>query len=142
MYKRQVIGTNLNSYYPVENKLIQLEIEKKGLIVSPFSPATSTQKWNFPIRNGVMSGLSLATVILEAGERSGALIQADYALKQSKAVIIPKNIFENNSLLWPRKYLSKGAKIANKFSDVINIALNSKYTHQASLDEYIRSKFI
>ncbi len=79
-----VLGTNLNQYYPIENKSVQLEIEKKGLIVSQFSPATKTKNWFFPLRNGVMSGLSLATIIMEAGETSGALKQADFALKQQR----------------------------------------------------------
>lgn len=52
-----VIGTNLNQYYPPENKEVQLEIEKRGLVVSQFSPATKTERWFFPLRNGVMSGL-------------------------------------------------------------------------------------
>lgn len=60
-----VIGTNLNQYYPKENKEVQLEIERRGLVVSQFSPASKTQRWFFPLRNGVMSGLSLATVIME-----------------------------------------------------------------------------
>ena len=62
-----VIGTNLNQYYPSENKNIQMEIEKKGLVISQFSPALKTERWFFPLRNGVMSGLSRATVIMEAG---------------------------------------------------------------------------
>ena len=68
-----VIGTNLNQYYPGENKEVQERIEKEGLVVSQFSPATRTERWFFPLRDGVMSGLSQATVIMEVGETSGAL---------------------------------------------------------------------
>ena len=93
-----VIGTNLNQYYPPENKEVQLEIEKRGLVVSQFSPATKTERWFFPLRNGVMSGLSLATVIMEAGETSGALKQADFAIKQGRQVLIPVKALEMSTI--------------------------------------------
>ena len=50
-----VIGTNLNQYYPAENKEVQQMIEEKGLVVSQFSPANKTERWFFPLRNGTMS---------------------------------------------------------------------------------------
>lgn len=104
-----VVGTNLNQYYPIENREIQILIEKKGLVVSQFSPANRTQRWFFPLRNSVMSGLSLATIIMEAGETSGALKQADYALKQNRMVMIPEASLNNPSISWPAKYVKKGA---------------------------------
>jgi len=116
-----VIGTHLNQYYPEENKATQLEIEKKGLVISPFSPARQTQRWFFPLRNGVMSGLSLATIIMEAGETSGALKQADYAMKQGRQVMIPESAMKLETIKWPRKYVEKGAIVVNKTSDVIEV---------------------
>ena len=94
-------------------------IEKKGLVVSQFSPANKTQRWFFPLRNGVMSGLSLATVIMEAGETSGALKQADFALKQGREVYIPQSALEIKSISWPAKYVSKGAKTVVYPKDVV-----------------------
>lgn len=120
-----VIGTNLNQYYPMENREVQLMIEKKGLVVSQFSPANVTQRWFFPLRNGVMSGLSLATVIMEAGETSGALRQADFALKQKRAVLIPKKALENKNITWPEKYVNKGAKVVSSPRDVLEILVES-----------------
>lgn len=114
-----VIGTNLNQYYPAENKEVQLMIEKKGLVVSQFSPANKTERWFFPLRNGVMSGLSLATVIMEAGETSGALKQADFALKQGREVLIPRSALEIKSISWPAKYVEKGAKVVTSPKDVL-----------------------
>ena len=118
-----VIGTPINQYYPKENKQLQLEIEKKGLVVSQFPPCNSTQKWNFPLRNGTMSGLSLATIIMEAGETSGALKQADYALKQGRQVLIPLSAVSNEHLDWPKKYVSKGAVVFERLTDVL-VTLN------------------
>jgi DNA processing protein len=116
-----VIGTNLNQYYPPENKEVQLEIEKRGLIVSQFSPAARTERWFFPLRNGVMSGLSLATVIMEAGETSGALKQADFALKQGRQVLIPKRALEMETISWPAKYVTRGAIVVETPKDVLNV---------------------
>ena len=134
-----VIGTNLNQYYPPENKEVQLEIEKRGLVVSQFSPATKTERWFFPLRNGVMSGLSLATVIMEAGETSGALKQADFALKQGRQVLIPVKALEISTLTWPKRYMEKGAQtvatpkeILQKLAD--NNILNKGIHKEEQLD--------
>lgn len=115
-----VIGTNLNQYYPLQNESVQKEIEKKGLIVSQFAPNLVTQRWFFPLRNGVMSGLSLATIIMEAGETSGALKQADFALKQNRQIIIPKHVLDNKNITWPKKYVEKGACVVKDINDIIN----------------------
>lgn len=116
-----VIGTNLNQYYPTENKKVQQEIEKRGLIVSQFSPASKTQRWFFPLRNGVMSGLSLATVIMEAGETSGALKQADFALKQGRQILIPETALKMEQITWPAKYVQRGAQVVKSPTDVLKI---------------------
>lgn len=104
-----VIGTPINQYYPKENKALQIEIEKKGLVISQFPPCNSIYRWNFPTRNATMSGISLATIIMEAGETSGALKQADYAFKQGRDVLIPLSALNNTLIQWPKKYIKKGA---------------------------------
>lgn len=116
-----VIGTNLNQYYPGENMEVQKMIEREGLVVSQFSPATRTERWFFPLRDGVMSGLSQATVIMEAGETSGALKQARYALKQKRLVLIPQNAFNIPSITWPEKFEKLGAIRVKTPSEIIDI---------------------
>lgn len=116
-----VIGTPINRYYPKENKELQLQIEKKGLVVSQFPPCNETFRWNFPLRNATMSGISLATIIMEAGETSGALKQADYALKQSRDVLIPKSAIDNPVIRWPRKYIDRGAKPFSTLREALEI---------------------
>lgn len=116
-----VIGTPINQYYPKENKELQIEIEKKGLVVSQFPPCNKVQRWNFPLRNSVMSGLSIATIIMEAGETSGALKQADYALKQNRDVLIPQSALNNNLINWPQKYVAKGAHSFKNLKEVLEI---------------------
>ena len=139
-----VIGTNLNQYYPIENKEVQLEIEERGLVISQFSPATKTERWFFPLRNGVMSGLSLATVIMEAGETSGALKQADFALKQGRQVIIPQKALEISTITWPRRFVEKGAITASNPAEVLRVLADNNIFHvtdkiepvQQTLDYY------
>ena len=143
-----VIGTNLNQYYPSENKEVQLEIEKRGLVVSQFSPAAKTQRWFFPLRNGVMSGLSLATVIMEAGETSGALKQADFALKQGRQVLIPWQALEMKNITWPAKYVGRGANVFHSHDEVLSVLAENNIFKvdkepepvQQTLDDYFRNQ--
>lgn len=121
-----VIGTHLNQYYPTENKAVQLQIEKQGLVVSQFSPAAKTQRWFFPMRNRVMSALSLATVVMEAGETSGSLIQADYALQQGRLVLLPESALKNENISWPEKFVKKGAKVMTNPSEALAILAESR----------------
>lgn len=102
-----VIGTSLAKAYPAENKDLQETIAKHGLVISQFAPSEKVQRWFFPMRNAVMSGISLATVVIEAGETSGALKQADYALKQKRYVFIPQSALDNSLIKWPRKYIQR-----------------------------------
>ncbi|MEW4221793.1 DNA-protecting protein DprA [Rossellomorea marisflavi] len=132
-----VIGTPLTKSYPKENKDLQDQIEKEGLIISQFAPSMAVQRWNFPMRNAVMSGISLATVIIEAGETSGSLIQADYALKQGRIVFIPQSAIDNEELKWPKKYtLRKGANTFKTIEELLNILANS---HQELLPTIIEN---
>lgn len=128
-----VIGTPINRYYPKENKNLQMEIEKKGLVVSQYPPCNEIYRWNFPLRNATMSGISLATIIMEAGEGSGALKQADYALKQNRDVLIPQSAVNNDSIVWPKKYIKRGAKMFTTLRDVLEI-LNSNKTLENLFD--------
>jgi len=115
-----VIGTPLTKNYPKENKELQRKIESEGLVISQFPPTTPIQRWNFPMRNAVMSGICLATVVVEAGETSGALIQADYALKQNRLVFIPQSAVNNTKIEWPEKFLKReGAEEFSKINQLL-----------------------
>lgn len=114
-----VIGTPVLQFYPKENKQLQETIARKGTLVSQFSPLSTVQPLNFPLRNEVMSGLSLATVIVEAGETSGALTQAKFALSQGRRLYIMKNQLEKAELKWPRKFIELGAKSLEAIDDLV-----------------------
>jgi DNA processing protein len=110
-----VIGTPLNCYYPPENRSLQEEIANKHLLISqvPFCRhARQTYRENrffFPERNVTMSALTKATIIVEAGETSGTLVQARAALNQGRKLFILENNFVNPDLSWPKKFQEKGA---------------------------------
>lgn len=119
-----VIGTPLNCYYPPENKYLQDEIATNHLLVSqvPFS-RYSKQTYHknrlfFPERNVTMSALTDATIIVEAGETSGTLVQARAALKQNRKLFILENNFLNPALTWPKKFQQSGAIRVKDYDEI------------------------
>lgn len=120
-----VIGTPLWLNYPKENAQLQALIANKYLLISQV-PIVSYNPRNiklsrifFPERNITMSALTEATVIVEAGETSGTLIQARAALKQRRKVFILNSNFENPKLTWPHKYQEAGAIRVNNVDDIL-----------------------
>lgn len=120
-----VIGTPINEAYPRENALLQRKIAATGLVIShvPFLFYMMRDwRWNrmfFPDRNVTMSALTDATVIVEAGETSGTLIQARAALKQGRKLFILASNFEKPSITWPERFLNKGAIKVNNLEDIL-----------------------
>lgn len=111
-----VLGTPLDRVYPPEHASLQERIRRFGLLVSQFYPGAGVRRHYFPMRNAVMSGLSLGTVVIEASEGSGALIQARQCLNQGRKLFIPRSAVENPNLTWPRSYLKRPG--AYEFSSV------------------------
>ncbi|TFB23223.1 DNA-protecting protein DprA [Filobacillus milosensis] len=89
-----ILGFGYHHIYPKEHQLLFNKIIESGLILTEYHPKLRPQKWYFPERNRIISGLSAATIIIEASERSGTMITADQALEQGKEVFsIPDSIF-------------------------------------------------
>lgn len=100
-----VIGTGLNRAYPAENRGLQDEIAERGLLLSQFWPDAPPQQHNFPMRNAVMSGYGIATVVVEAGEHSGARIQARKAVEHGRPVVLTDLVV--NRTQWGKDLLAR-----------------------------------
>jgi DNA processing protein len=114
-----VFGTGVDVIYPRENQRIADAIlELEGALVSEFPLGTFAAPQNFPIRNRIISGLSLGVLVVEAGEYSGTRITARCALEQSREIFaVPGNVTSRNS--WgPNTLIKQGAKLTATWEDV------------------------
>lgn len=114
-----VIGCGIDEVYPKANKYLYEKIEETGLILSEFPLGTQPMAYNFPRRNRIISGISLATVVIEAKERSGTMITTRCALEQGKEVFaVPGNI---NSIYskGTNKLIQEGSKLISGAEDIL-----------------------
>src|SRR5262249_44743724 len=114
-----VLGTGIDVPYPAENKKLYEQIGAKGLLISEFPLGTFPAPQNFPIRNRVISGLSLGVVVVEAAQYSGSLITARLAMEQNREVFaVPGSVTNKNS--WgPHVLIKQGAKLVQDWQDVM-----------------------
>ena len=114
-----VLGCGIDLCYPSENKRLKAQIEKDGLVISEFPMGGFAAPQNFPIRNRVISGLSLGVLVVEAAQYSGSLITARMAMEQDREVFcVPGNI--TNKFSWgPNTLIKQGAKLVQDWKDVI-----------------------
>ncbi len=121
-----VIGTPLNMSYPRANSELQKYIALNHLLLSqvPFYHYNQLpnlgQRVFFPERNKTMSALTEATIIIEAGETSGTLIQATAAIQQQRKLFILDSCFNNKDITWPEKFLNQGAIRVKDIADITN----------------------
>jgi DNA processing protein len=119
-----VIGTPLTHSYPKENAQLQERIATDFLLVSQvpiYRYSKQDYRRNrgfFPERNKTMSALTEATIIVEAGQTSGTLIQARAALRQGRKLFILDSCFQNPSLSWPREFETRGAIRVKEYDDI------------------------
>jgi len=114
-----VLGSGLDKIYPPENKNLFNRILKNGTVVTEFPPGTPPDRFNFPRRNRIISGLSEAVIVVEAARRSGSLITASFAVEQGRDVFaVPGEIsarFSEGS----NNLIKEGALLVTEVSDIL-----------------------
>lgn len=134
-----VLGTGLDRIYPEANADIWEELQTRGLIVTEFSPLTIPEPQNFPVRNRIISGLSLGVLVAEAAEKSGSLITARLALDQGREVFALPGPVTQATYGGCHALIRQGAQLVTSAAEIIaaldrelRSALNSAVVGEAS----------
>lgn len=114
-----VLGCGVDVVYPSENRKLAAELAAKGLMISEFPMGATAFPQNFPIRNRIISGMSVGVLVVEGAQYSGSAITAKLALEQGREVFaVPGNI--TSKLSWgPNLLIKQGAKLVQDWNDVI-----------------------
>lgn len=124
-----VLGCGFGTNYLISNQSLRNSIKSNGALVTEYPPFTKASKYTFPMRNRIISGLSLGVLVVEAGVRSGSLITANFALEQGRDVFaIPCSILEP-SFAGTNKLIDDGACVVMKPLDLL-----SPYAERFGLD--------
>ena len=99
-----VIGTSVCESYPPKHERLQSLIAEHGLLVSQFAPSRRVQQYFFMQRNLLMSQISMGSFVIESKDGGGGVKQAQYSEKQGKKVFILREVYDNRTYLWPRKF--------------------------------------
>jgi len=114
-----VLGCGVDRIYPPEHERLAAKVIECGALISDYAPGTPPNSVNFPPRNRIISGMSLATVVVEAGETSGALITATFAAEQGREVLaVPGNIHAPQSK-GTNRLIQQGARPLLKPEDIL-----------------------
>ncbi len=125
-----VLGSGFAHFYPRENlKLAEKIIETGGAIITEFSSETLPERWNFPLRNRIIAGISKGVIVVEAGPRSGAIITANIALSEGRDVFAIPGQADSITSKGTNKLLKDGAILVESISDILN-EFNIKITEK------------
>jgi len=132
-----VFGCGLDTVYPAEHASLARDIIANGALISEFPLGTEPRKENFPLRNRIMSGLSLGVLVVEAGETSGAMITARLALEQNREVFaVPGSILSATSR-GTNHLIQEGAKLVSEYTDILEELNLTAVAHQIEIKEII-----
>ena len=117
-----VVGTGLHTTYPRHNAALRSRIEQHhGLVLSQFEPDSPIRRWNFPMRNAVMSGYGVATIVMAADEKSGTRHQAQAAVKHGRGLIFAGGVSDRVS--WAHQYVKqRKAHAAHSLDEAVELA--------------------
>jgi DNA processing protein len=110
----------LTPAYPSENRRLAEEISSRGALVSQFWPDAPPRQAHFPMRNVVMSGMAIGTVVIEASSTSGAKMQARLALEHGKRLFLLESLIDSQE--WARRYAERpGVLVVRRLEDVLDV---------------------
>ncbi|MGI6576321.1 MAG: DNA-processing protein DprA [bacterium] len=113
-----VLGSGLDNIYPPENRKLAEKIAKQGAVITEFPLGSPPEAGHFPIRNRIISGLSLGVLVVEAAATSGSLITVDWALEQGREVFaVPGNINSSHSI-GTNNLIKQGARLVEKATEI------------------------
>ena len=131
-----VLGNGIDIVYPSENVKVYNKLIESGIVISEFEVGRKPDRMNFPRRNRIISGLSYATIMVEASSKSGALITVDYALNQGREVYIAPYDEKLKEYFGNHKLYKEGAKIINDVNDILE-DFDSIFSND---DDYLKMK--
>ncbi len=115
-----VLGTGVDICYPRRNYSVWQQVAERGLLVSEFLPGTVAKAQNFPRRNRIIAGLSMATLVVEAEQKSGSLITAELAMDYNREVMAVPGAVNNPYTRGCHALLKQGAALIENSEDVLN----------------------
>jgi DNA processing protein len=131
-----VFGSGLDIVYPAENAKLAQAVMENGALISEYPLGVKPKAENFPLRNRIMSGLSLGVLVVEAGEKSGALITAHQAVEQNREVFaIPGSILSPASQ-GTNRLIQEGAKLVRNYADILQELNLTIVVQQAEIKEF------
>jgi DNA processing protein len=134
-----VLGSGVDRIYPPEHSQLAEKMLSSGALISDYAPGTPPDASNFPPRNRIISGLSMATVVVEAGETSGALITAQFAVDQGREVFaVPGNILAPQSK-GTNRLIAQGARPMLSGRDMLDILNMTRVTEQRQVRKSLPS---
>ena len=142
-----ILGSGVDRIYPPENRALAEQLIQRGAVISDYAPGTPPEASNFPPRNRIISGLSMAVVVVEAGMTSGALITAEFAAEQGREVFaVPGNILAPQSK-GTNKLIQQGAHPLLSASDILQVlnltrVAQHKSARKALPDDEVEAKLL
>ena len=119
-YTVAVLGCGVDICYPKENLSLYGKISENGMIISEYPPKTTPDRFRFPERNKIIAALSLATLIIQAREKSGSLITAEHALKYGRKIFALPGNFSSSLSKGTNLLISKGATCVTGCEDILD----------------------
>jgi DNA processing protein len=128
-YTVVVLGSGVDYIYPPENRKLADEILKNGILISEFLPGSKIERWNFPRRNRIISGLSLGTLVVEGNIKSGAMLTSKFALEQNREIFALPGDINKKQAEGPNYLIKLGAKLTESANDILE-TLNIKISEE------------